>query len=162
MLEAGRPKGMLPIGLSAIETLRIESGLLFPDVDYFPHETDPVSRCASTGWSSSTSRATSSARRRCKRDRRASGTPRLLTTLVIEGSETPEYGAAVTQDGREVGIVRSPCESPTLGKQIAMAAIDRDQSSDGTEVEVALGDGTVKATAAAFPIYDTEKTRPRS
>jgi glycine cleavage system aminomethyltransferase T len=68
----------------------------------------------------------------------------------------------VTQDGREVGIVRSPCESPTLGKQIAMAAIDRDQAGDGTEVEVALGDGTVKATAAPFPIYDTEKTRPRS
>src|SRR4029079_13080438 len=35
VLDAGRPHGMLPIGLSAIETLRIEAGLLFPDVDYF-------------------------------------------------------------------------------------------------------------------------------
>ena len=39
--DAGRPHGLRPIGLSAIETLRIESGLLFPDIDYFPHQTDP-------------------------------------------------------------------------------------------------------------------------
>ena len=38
---AGQAHGIRAIGLSAIETLRIESGLLFPDVDYFPHETDP-------------------------------------------------------------------------------------------------------------------------
>ena len=42
VLDAGEPQGMLPIGLSAIETLRIESGLLFPDIDYFPHGTDPL------------------------------------------------------------------------------------------------------------------------
>jgi glycine cleavage system aminomethyltransferase T len=43
-----------------------------------------------------------------------------------------------------------------------MAAIDRDLNSEGTQVEVALGDGTTPATVAAFPIYDTEKSRPRS
>ena len=41
VLRAGEPHGLRPIGLSAIETLRIESGLLFPDIDYFPHQTDP-------------------------------------------------------------------------------------------------------------------------
>src|SRR5579875_3580566 len=34
VLEAGRPHDLKPIGLNAIETLRIESGLLFPDIDY--------------------------------------------------------------------------------------------------------------------------------
>ena len=160
VLEAGRPEGMLPIGLSAIETIRIESGLLFPDVDYFPHKTDPyevrldkmvkldkpgdfIGKAALTRIASE-------------------GTPRLLTTLRLEGDETPEYGATVTQDDREVGIVRSPAKSPTCGEQIAMATIDRELSSQGTRVEVALGDGTVGATVAAFPLYDTEKTRPRS
>ena len=41
VVRAGEPHGLRPIGLSAIETLRIESGLLFPDIDYFPHQTDP-------------------------------------------------------------------------------------------------------------------------
>jgi aminomethyltransferase len=160
VLEAGRPQGMLPIGLSAIETIRIESGLLFPDVDYFPHKTDPyeVRLDKMVKLDKPGDFVGKAALKRIASE----GTPRLLTTLRIEGDDTPEYGAAVSQDGREVGIVRSPAKSPTLGEQIAMAAIDRDLNSEGTKLEVALGDGTVGATVAAFPVYDTEKTRPRS
>jgi glycine cleavage system aminomethyltransferase T len=43
-----------------------------------------------------------------------------------------------------------------------MAAIDRALANEGQRVEVALGDGTVGATVAPFPLYDTEKKRPRS
>lgn len=160
VLDAGRPQGMLPIGLSAIETLRIESGLLFPDIDYFPHKTDPyevrldkVVKPDKPG-----DFVGKDALKRIASD----GTPRLLTTLRIDGDQTPEYGAVVTHDGREVGIVRSPAKSPTFGGQIAMAAIDRDLNSEGTRVEVALGDGTTTASVAGFPLYDTEKSRPRS
>ena len=160
VLDAGRPQGALPIGLSAIETLRIESGLLFPDIDYFPHKTDPyeVRLDKMVKLDKPGDFVGKDALKRIASE----GTPRLLTTLKIEGDQTPEYGAAVTQDGRDVGIVRSPAESPTFGGQIAMAAIDRDLNSEGTQVEVALGDGTTPATVAAFPIYDTEKSRPRS
>ena len=160
VLEAGRPDGMLPIGLSAIETLRIESGLLFPDVDYFQHQTDPfevrldkVVKLDKPG---------DFVGKQALQRIASEGTPRLLVTLKLEGDQTPEYGAAVTKDGREVGIVRSPAKSPTFDQQIAMASIDRDLNSDGTQLEVALGDNTVAATVAPFPLYDTEKTRPRS
>ena len=160
VLDAGRPHGMLPIGLSAIETIRIESGLLFPDVDYFQHKTDPYE--VRLDKLVKLDKAGDFVGKDALRRIASEGTPRLLTTLKIEGGETPEYGAAVTKDGNEVGIVRSPAESPTFGEQLAMAAIDRDLDSDGTQVEVALGDGTVGATVAAFPLYDTEKSRPRS
>jgi aminomethyltransferase len=160
VLDAGRPEGMLPIGLSAIETIRIECGLLFPDVDYFPHKTDPfeVRLDKMVKLDKPGDFVGKDALKRIASE----GTPRQLTTLKIDGDTTPEYGATVTQDGREVGIVRSPAESPSIGGQIAMAAIDRDLNSEGTKVEVALGDGTVPATVAAFPVYDTEKARPRS
>jgi glycine cleavage system aminomethyltransferase T len=45
---------------------------------------------------------------------------------------------------------------------IGMAAIDRDLVEDGQRVEVAIGGGTTAATVAPFPLYDTEKRRPRS
>jgi aminomethyltransferase len=161
VLEAGRPHGMRPIGLSAIETLRIESGLLFPDIDYFPHQTDPfevrldkVVKLDKPG---------DFIGRDALKKIASEGTPRLLTTLHIDGEEVPEYGANVTVDGREVGIVRSPCQSPTFDMQvIAMAALDRDLAEEGTRVEVAVGDGVAGATVAPFPLYDTEKRRPRS
>jgi glycine cleavage system T protein (aminomethyltransferase) len=160
VVRAGDPHGLKPIGLSAIETLRIESGLLFPDIDYFPHQTDPfevrLDNVIKLGTGSDfVGRA---ALERIAAD----GTPRLLTTLRIDGDQAPEYGAAVTVDGEDAGIVRSPCLSPTFGEVIAMATIDRGLVGDGQRVDVALGDGTVGATVAAFPLYDTNKTRPRS
>ena len=161
VVDAGRPHGMRPIGLSAIETIRIESGLLFPDIDYFPHQTDPfevrLERMVKLD------KPGDFVGREALREIAEKGTPRLLTTLRIEGDEVPEYGAAVSLDGREVGIVRSPCKSPTFDMEvIGMAAIDRDLVQDGQRVEVAVGGGTAGATVAPFPLYDTEKRRPRS
>jgi aminomethyltransferase len=160
VLRAGEPHGLKPIGLSAIETLRIESGLLFPDVDYFPHQTDPFEVRLDNVIKLDT--GNDFVGRDALKRIASEGTPRLLTTLRIEGEEVPEYGAAVTADGNDVGIVRSPCMSPTFNEVIAMAAIDRTLAKEGERVEVALGDGTVGATVAPFPLYDTEKKRPRS
>ena len=161
VLRAGKPHGLRPVGLSAIETLRIESGLLFPDIDYFPHATDPFEvRLDKVIKLDKPGDFVGRAALQAIADQ---GTARLLTTLRIEGDEVPEYGAAVTQDGREVGIVRSPCQSPTFDMQvIGMAAIERGLVNDGQRVEVAVGDGTAGATVAPFPLYDTDKRRPRS
>jgi aminomethyltransferase len=159
--RAGEPHGLRPIGLSAIETLRIESGLLFPDVDFFPHQTDPfevrldhVVKPDKPG-----DFVGKDALRQIARE----GTPRLLTTLRMEGDQVPEYGASVTLDGNEVGILRSPCQSPTFDMQIiGMAAIDRELNREGQELDVALGGGTIRATVGPFSMYDTAKKRPRS
>jgi aminomethyltransferase len=161
VVRAGEPHGLRMIGLSAIEILRIESGLLFPDIDYFPHQTDPYEVRLDNVVKPD--KPGDFVGREAIRQLAAEGTPRLLTTLRIDADQLPEYGAAVTQDGRDVGIVRSPCHSPTFDDQvIGMAAIDRDLVNVGQQVEVALGDGVVGATVAPFPIYDTEKRRPRS
>ena len=158
VVAAGEPHGLRPIGLSAIETLRIESGLLFPDVDYFPHQTDPfevrLDKVVKLDGSDFVGRDALA-------QIAAQGTARLLTSLRIDGDEVPEYGAAVTVDGAEAGIVRSRCQSPTFGGVIAMAAIDRALAAEGTRVQVAIGDGTVEATVASFPLYDPSKARPR-
>jgi glycine cleavage system aminomethyltransferase T len=95
-------------------------------------------------------------------EKTATSPPRRMVTLVLEGSGVPEYGAAVTKDGEAAGTLTSPCESPTLGKVIGMAVLETPFAAKGTEVAVALGDGTVSATVDDFPIYDPGKTRPRS
>jgi aminomethyltransferase len=80
----------------------------------------------------------------------------------MEGSDVPEYGAAVTKDGEAVGTLTSPCESPTLGQVIGMAVLETRFAKKGEKVDVAVGNGTAPATVSDFPIYDPEKTRPRS
>jgi glycine cleavage system T protein (aminomethyltransferase) len=160
VVGAGQPHGLRPIGLSAIETLRIESGLLFPDIDYFPHQTDPFEVRLDNVIKLETGSDFVGRQALERIDRE--GTPRLLTTLRIDGTDVPEYGAAVSLDGKEVGIVRSPCHSATFNEVIGMAAIDRQLVTEGQRVEVGLEGATVGATVAAFPLYDTEKKRPRS
>jgi aminomethyltransferase len=150
--------GAQPYGLAAVETLRIESGLIFIGYDYFQHETDPIDMSLDKvirldkgdfhGKAALAETAKSPLRR--------------MVTLVVEGSAVPEYGAAVTKDGGAAGTLTSPCESPTLGKVIGMAVLETRFADKGTEVEVAVGNGTAAAAVADFPIYDPEKKRPRS
>jgi glycine cleavage system T protein (aminomethyltransferase) len=150
--------GATPYGLAAVETLRIESGLVFIGYDYFQHATDPfdvsldkVIRLDRGDFHG-----------KAALERTAAGPPRRMVTLALEGSDVPEYGAAVTRDGEPVGTLTSPCESPSLGRVIGLAVLETGVARLGETVEVALGDGTTAAAhVEPLPIYDTDKRRPR-
>ena len=149
--------GARPYGLAAVETIRIESGLIFIGYDYFPGETSPYDMSLDKmirfdgpdfcGKAALEAESASPANR--------------LVTLVLDGDEVPEYGAAVTKGGAPVGTLTSPCESPTLGKVIGMAVLETGCAAVGERVDVAVGDGTASATVATLPVYDPEKKRPR-
>jgi aminomethyltransferase len=150
--------GATPYGLAAVETLRVESGLIFIGYDYFQHETDPydvsldkVIRLDRADFHGKAALAET-----------AKSPPRRMVTLVVEGAEAPEYGAAVTKEGEPAGTLTSPGESPTLGKVIGLAVLEAQFAAPGSRVEVAVGDGTAGATVDSLPIYDPEKRRPRT
>ena len=150
--------GAVPYGLAAVETLRIESGLIFIGYDYFAHETSPfdmsldkVIRLDTTDFNGREALAET-----------AASPPRRFVTLALDGADVPEYGAAVTSGGDPVGTLTSPCESPTLGRVIGLAVLETRFAVPGARVEVALRDGTVPATVESLPIYDSAKRRPRS
>ena len=90
----------------------------------------------------------------------AAAPPNRFKTLRLEGQELPEYGATVTKDGTEVGVLTSPASSPTFGP-IGLAILRSDVAADGTAVDVALGDGTIGATVDVLAVVDPEKRRPR-
>jgi glycine cleavage system aminomethyltransferase T len=91
----------------------------------------------------------------------AASPPNRFVTLVVDGP-VPEYGAAVSKGGEQVGTLTSPCESPTLGKVIGLCVLRSDLAREGESVEVTIEGGTARATVAPMPIYDTKKTRPRA
>lgn len=150
--------GARPYGLSAVETLRIESGLIFIGYDYFQHETSPydmsLDKLIRFDGPDFCGKAALEAE--------SASPPRRLVTVVLDGDEVPEYGAAVAKDGEPVGTLTSPCESPTLGRVIGMAVLDTAVAGEGTRVEVAVGDGAAGARVAPVPLYDTGKERPRT
>jgi aminomethyltransferase len=150
--------GARPYGLAAVETIRIESGLIFIGYDYFQHETDPFDMSLDKVIRLDTD----DFRGQQALTETAKAAPRRLVTLAVEGSEAPEYGAAVTVDSKPAGTLTSPCESPTLGRVIGLAVLEARFAGLGTPTEVAFGGSTVPATVETLPIYDPEKRRPRS
>ena len=120
--------GATPYGLAAVETLRIESGLVFIGYDYFQHETDPfdvsldkVVRLDTGDFAGKQALAET-----------AKSPPRRMVTLALDGGDVPEYGAAVSSDGEPAGTLTSPCESPTLGKVIGLAVLEKRFAERGT------------------------------
>lgn len=149
--------GVTPIGTDAIEVARVEAGLIVTEYDYEPHQCTPydfnldrmVRLDQGLGFAGEDAlRAV------------AADPPRRFVTLRYEADELPEYGAAVTKDGEEVGVLTSPTDSPTFGK-IGLAVIASEQASVGNMLGVTTGGGIVPATVDVLPIYDTEKKRPR-
>jgi aminomethyltransferase len=150
--------GVTPVGSDAIDVARVEAGLIVTSYDYEPHERTPydfnldrmVRLDKGLGF------VGEDALRPLAAD-----PPNRLVTLRFEADELPEYGAPVTKNGEEVGVLTSPTDSPRFGK-IGLAVLDSAQASMGNTVDLEVGDGTVPATVDVVSIYDTEKRRPRS
>lgn len=150
--------GVTPFGADAIEILRIEAGLIVTDYDYEAHQRTPYD------FNMDRLVALDSDVEFLGKDRLreiAANPPNRFVTLKIQGDTLPEYGATVSKDGEEVGVLTSPADSPRFGK-IGLAVVASGHSAPGTELEVATGEGAAPSTVDVLPIYDTNKQRPRA
>lgn len=143
-------------GTHGVEIARIESGMVVIGVDYEPGAGTPYDlsfdrlvRLDAGFLGADALRAV------------AADPPRRFKTLRLEGSDVPEYGAAVTRDGQPVGTLTSPADSPRFGV-IGLAVLETPHAADGTRVEVSVGDGTAPATVTELSVYDPQKLRPRA
>jgi aminomethyltransferase len=150
--------GATPYGVEVVEPLRIETGMVVTEYDYAEHERTPydlgMDRVVALD-------APGEFMGKDRLREVAADPPNRLKTLRVNGDTLTEYGAAVTRDGEEVGVLTSPAISPRFGN-IGLAILRSDVAEDGSTVEVALGDGTVSATVDVLAIYDPQKRRPRS
>ena len=148
--------GGTPFGLTAIDLARTEIGLIIIAVDYNPGEISPWDLSMDRFIATDTECVGAAALAE-----RGADPPKRFKTLAIEGDVAPDYGAAVTKDGRAVGVVTSPATSPRLGT-IGLAILDTDASADGGKVEVAVAGGTAPATVEVLSLLDPKKERPRT
>lgn len=154
--EALIDAGATPFGLTAIDLARTEIGLIIIAVDYNPGEISPWDLSMDRFIKTDTECVGAAALAE-----RGSNPPKRFKTLKIEGDVAPDYGAAVTRDGREVGVVTSPASSPRLGT-IGLAILDADVAKDGEKVEVVVEGGTTPATVDVLSLLDPNKERPRA
>lgn len=161
LMAAGEPHGIAPMGLAALDMLRIEAGLVFAGYD-FCDQTDPFE--AGIGFAVAADKAADYMGKAALERRRAQPM-RALVGLDIEGHEGIHHGDPVYIGRAKIGEVTSATRSPVLERSIALARLDVSASEIGTAVEIGKLDGLQKRIAAKvvrFPHYDPEKTRVRA
>jgi aminomethyltransferase len=159
--DAGQPQGLKPLGLEALDMLRIESGLVFGGYE-FNDQIDPFE--AGIGFTVAVKGNEEFIGREAVL-RRKEHPQRVLVGLELEGNETASHGNCVHVGRAQVGVITSGCRSPILKKNIALCLMDIAYSAIGTEVEVGTLAGHQKripATVVRFPFYDPVNKRPRS
>ena len=159
--EAGTPLGLKPLGLQALDMLRIEAGLAFAGTE-FCDQTDPFE--AGIGFTVPADKPDDYVGREALARRRAQ--PRCkLVGLDLEGSETVSHGDPVYRGRAQVGSVTSATRSPLLRRTIALARLDLSASEPGSSLEVGRLDGHLKrisAVVTGYPAFDPQKTRVRA
>jgi aminomethyltransferase len=115
--EALLDAGILPAGLGARDTLRLEAGL-----PLHGHELGPGITPAQAGldWVVAWSKGEFRGREALEAERKR-GVERVLRGLEVEGRQPPRAGYKVMMDGAAIGEVSSGNFSPTLNRGIALA-----------------------------------------
>ncbi len=159
--KVGEPKGMVPLGLAALDMLRIEAGLIFAGYD-FSDETDPFE--AGVGFTVPLKTQQDDFIGRKAIEERKSHPHRKLVGLEIEGGIVPRHGDCLHIGKAQIGVVTSAVKSPYLGKTIALARVDICHCEIGTKLEIGQLDGEqkrLKAEVVRFPHFDPTKERVR-
>lgn len=162
VMAVGEPQGMKPLGLAALDMLRIESGLIFAGYE-FDDQTDPFE--AGIGFTVPLKSKQEDFVGRDALRKRKDNPQRKLVGLELVGNDPAAHGDCVRVGRHQVGVVTSAVRSPILAKNIALCRMAAEYAEPGTEVEIGKLDGHAKrlpAVVTAFPAFDPKKERPRS
>lgn len=160
--ELGQPLGLTPLGLDALDTLRIEAGLVFAGHE-FSDQTDPFE--AGIGFCVPLKSKADDFIGRDALIERSAHPQHKLVGLQLDGNEMAAHGDGVYVGHAQVGVVTSATRSPLTGQNIALCRISVSNATAGTRVEVGKLDGHQKrlpACVSAPIFYDPDKSRVRA
>jgi len=154
VMEAGREFGIIPCGLGARNTLRLESKMAL-----YGHEISDKINVWEAGLD-----------RYCKMEKgdfigraalekaKAAGLKRTLVGLemIDRGIARDEY-CCCSESGDAVGVITSGSPSPTLGKNIALAYVPPQLSAVGTTILVEIRGNKYRAKVVPTPFYKRPK-----
>ncbi|WP_402463941.1 glycine cleavage system aminomethyltransferase GcvT [Isoptericola aurantiacus] len=166
LLDAGEPYGLVPAGLSARDSLRLEAGM-----PLYGHELDTTTTPYDAGMGrivkldkvSDDGTPVEFVGRAALEARRDSAPTRVLVGLRGTGRRPARAGYAVVPPeaeasdggalGPQVGTVTSGAPSPTLGHPVALAYVTPELSAEGTELAVDVRGRAEPFVVVPLPFY---------
>ena len=148
VFEAGKEFGIVPVGLAARDTLRLEKAfcLYGHDID---DTTSPIE--AGLGWITKfTKNFTQSAHHKAIKDNGPK--KKLVGFEILEKGKIPRQHFKVKDAaGNEIGEVTSGTQSPTLNKAIGLAYVKSEFAGIGSEIFIDIRNQPIKATVVKTP-----------
>jgi aminomethyltransferase len=149
LLTVGAAHGLVPAGLGARDTLRLEASMAL-----YGHEIDDTTTPleAGLGWVVKLAKGDFLGREVLLRQQQE-GVDRQLVGFEMIGRGIARQGYQVLAGGKTVGRVTSGSYSPTLEKAIGMAYVPTALARAGSELEIQIRKNRVPALTVPIPFY---------
>jgi aminomethyltransferase len=153
VLDAGKPINLLPAGLGARDTLRLEAAMRLygQDID----ETTTVLE-AGLGWIVGWDKGDFIGRDALV-EQKQTGVQRKLVGFELADPGIARHGYEVFVDGEKAGLVTSGTQTPFLKKAIGMAYLPANRSTTGTEFEIDIRGRRARARVVPMPFYKRDR-----
>ncbi len=149
LLEAGQDHGLIPSGLGARDSLRLEVGYALYGNDLDDQHTPLES---GLGWITKLDKGDFVGRETLVAQKEA-GVPNRLVGLKVVEKGFPRHGYPIVKDGEQVGVVTSGTMSPTLGHGVAMGFVAAEHAAAGTELGIEIRGKSIAAVVQRPPFY---------
>ena len=153
VMAAGKSDGIIPCGLGARDTLRLEAAMRLygSDID----ESTTVLE-ADLSWIVGWKKDAFLGRERLM-EQRAAGVTRKLVGIEMTSPGIARHGYRVLRGDKPVGVVTSGTQTPFLKKAIAMAYVPIDLAAVGTEITIDIRGRAATARVVPMPFYKRPK-----
>ena len=149
LTDAGRIDGLVPVGLGARDTLRLEAGIMLygNDID---EGTSPLE--APLGWTVKLDKGEFVGREALSAQKER-GVERKLIGFEMADRAIPRHGYPLHTGDRRVGQVTSGTFGPWVNKSIGMGYVARPYALPGTAIEVEVRGKRARAAVVKLPFY---------
>lgn len=158
LLKEGESEGLIPCGLGARDTLRLEMGYPLYGQE-LSEDISPI--VGGIGFAVKTKKKSAEyVGKEALAAQRTQGTAMGICGFEMSERGIPRNGYRVfNAEGEDIGYVTSGTKSPTLGSSIGMVLLDREYKTIGTEIFVEIRAKKIKATVVKKPFYQHTATK---
>jgi aminomethyltransferase len=149
LLEAGADDGLIPAGLGARDSLRLEVGYILYGNDLDERRT-PLE--AGLGWVVKLDKGEFVGREAMARQKE-NGLTEKLVGFILQERGFPRQGYEIRFQGEPAGEVTSGVLSHSIGRGVGMGYVPVEASKSGTQIEIVIRDRAIPAEVVRPPFY---------